>query len=223
MFDRRSEPEIQREMADAKATRVGQLATAAQQIMDVLRAYTRLVEFLIVITIIVGAICVLWPRYLQARHSALVTTCLEKLNELGHAMEMYNTDYHAYPEASMWYKAVGDYLGPFEDARVKPFKCPADHTAAPTSYYYLDASLLPEEQSDWPLTEIPMLVDESYHADRATVLWYDGHQNALDKLDWLNLRINILHLRRTPGHPEAMCLLPVSPPEDDIMGGATPP
>ncbi len=106
MLDRRSDREIQYELEQARATRLGQIATASREILEGLRTYARLVELLVVISIISTVAAFLWPRFLQARDAAYVTTCLEKLNELGLAMEMYRIDYDAYPPPEKWHVAL---------------------------------------------------------------------------------------------------------------------
>ncbi len=209
MLDRRPESQIQREIEAAQATRFGRLATATQEVLNALRTYSHLVEFLVVISIISIVAALLWPRYLQAKDAAYVTTCLANLNQLGVAMELYNIDYDAYPTPRRWHQALRRHLGPLEDD-VDPFKCKADRTAAPTSYYYLDASLLTGAQHNRRLTDTPMLVDETYHANVVTVRWYDGHQNSLDPIDWLDLRSDVLQIQRDTEHPEWMCFLPTA-------------
>ena len=159
MLDRRPDREIQQELEQAKATRFGQLATAGQEILEGLRTYARLVEFLVVISIIAIVAAFLWPNLLQARHAAYVTTCLEKLNELGLAMEMYRIDYEQYPPAGIWHVALHRHMGVVEEG-ADPFKCQLDHSADPTSYFYVPRSVLPWRQRERPVTDIPMLVDE---------------------------------------------------------------
>jgi len=231
MLDRRSDREIMREAQEASATRFGQLATATRDVLDALRAYTHLVQSLVVVSIIAIVAAFLWPNFLQARHAAYVTTCLVKLNQLGLAMDMYRIDYGDYPPAETWHVALGKHLGDFETETdplgqrlgdfegedVDPFKCPLDHSADPTSYFYVPDWALPERQGDWSPTDMPMLVDESYHPAKTTILWYDGHQTAVDKLDWIKMRREEYEIRRDPEHPEWFFFVPspapVSEPE----------
>ncbi|MCK4323751.1 MAG: hypothetical protein KAW89_04425 [Armatimonadetes bacterium] len=231
MLDRRSDREIQHELEQAKATRLGQLATAGQEILEGLRTYARLVEFLVVIGIISIVAAFLWPTYLQAKDAVYVTTCLEKLNQLGMAMQMYHIDYGEYPPAEEWHVALSGHLGDFEEGvdpyagegeaapggdlgdfeeRLNPFKCQLDHSADPTSYFYVPRSVLPWRQRRAPPTDIPMLVDELYHATKTTILWYDGHQTAVDKLDWIKMRSEKYQIRRDPQHPEWFFFVPSS-------------
>ena len=214
MLDRRSDREIMREAQEASATRFGQLVSATRDMLDALRAYTHLVEFLIVISIIAIVAAFLWPNYLQARHAADVTTCLVKLNELGLAMEMYRMDYDQYPPAGRWYAALGRHLGDFEE-RLNPFKCRADTTSNATSYCYLDRSLLRGGQRKWTATNTPMLVDELHHPFKATILWYDGHQTAVDKLEWVHTRRDKYRIRRDLTHREWFCFIPIELLEAD--------
>ncbi len=207
MLDRRSDREIQHELEQAKATRFGQLATAGQEILEGLRTYARLVEFLVVISIISIVAAFLWPNFLQAKHSAYVTTCLMKLHQLGLAMDMYRMDYEQYPPAGIWYAALGKSVSAAEK-EARPFKCQLDHSADPTSYLYVPKSVLPERQGNWLLTDIPMLVDESYHPTKTTILWYDGHQTAVDKLDWIKMRREEYQIKRDPEHPEWFFFVP---------------
>ncbi len=207
MLDRRSDGEIQHELEQAKATRLGQLATAGQEILEGLRAHTHLIEFLVVISIIAIVAALLWPTYLQARDVAYVTTCLEKLNQLGMAMEMYHIDYGEYPPAEEWYVALGKQMGVLEEG-VHPFKCQLDHSADPTSYFYVTRSVLPWRQRGASPTDVPMLVDELYHPTKTTILWYDGHQTAVDKLDWIKMRSDEYQIRRDPQHPEWFFFVP---------------
>jgi len=211
MLDRRSDREIIREAQDASATRLGQLATAGQEILEGLRTYSRLVEFLVVICIISIVAAFLWPNYLQARHAAYVTTCLQKLRELGLAMEMYHIDYGEYPPTEEWHVALDKHMGVFEEG-VDPFKCQLDHSADPTSYFYVPRLVLPWRQRGAPPTDIPMLVDELYHPTKTTILWYDGHQTAVDKLDWIKMRSDEYQIRRDPQHPEWFFFVPSSAP-----------
>ena len=220
MLDRRPESQIQQEIEAAQATRFGRLATATQEVLSALRTYSHLVEFMVAVCIIAVVAAILWPKYLRAKDLSLVTVCLANLNQLGVAMELYNIDYGAYPAPRRWHQALRSHLGPLEDD-VDPFKCKVDRTAAPTSYYYLDASLLAGEQQNRPLTDIPMLVDETYHANVATVLWYDGHQNRVDKLDWLDLRTDVLQIQRDADHPEWMCFVPSAGQTEAAAGGRT--
>ena len=229
MLDRRSDGEIQHELQQAKATRLGQLATAGQEILEGLRTYARLVEFLVVICIIAIVAAFLWPTYLQARHVAYVTTCLEKLNQLGMAMEMYHIDYDEYPPAEEWHVALSGHLGDFEEGvdpyagegeaapggqlgdfeeRLNPFKCRLDHSADPTSYFYVPRSVLPWRHRGAPPTDVPVLVDELYHPAKATILWYDGHWTAVDKLDWIKMRSVDYQIRRDTQHPEWFFFVP---------------
>jgi len=233
MLDRRSDREIQHELEQAKATRFGQLATAGQEILEGLRTYARLVEFLVVISIIAIVAAFLWPSFLQAKHAAYVTTCLVKLHELGLAMDMYRMDYEQYPPAERWYAALGKHLGDFEEGvdpyageeqaargkglggfeeRLNPLKCQLDHSADPTSYLYVPRSVLPWRQRNWSLTDIPMLVDESYHPTKTTILWYDGHQTAVDKLDWIKMRREEYQIKRDPEDPEWFFFVPSPAP-----------
>lgn len=207
MLDRRSDRDIMRETQEASATRFGQLASATQEILDALRAYTHLVEFLVVISIIAIVAAFLWPNFLQARQAAYVTTCLMKLNQLGVAMEMYYMDYGGYPAAATWHKALRGHLGTFEE-KVDPFKCRADTTSDVISYCYLDRSLLWGGPRRWSATDTPMLVDELHHPFKATILWYDGHQTAVDKLEWLHMRRDKYQIRRDLTHPEWFCFMP---------------
>ncbi len=207
MLDRRSDREVVRETQEANATRFGQLASATREMLDALRAYTHLVEFLIVVSIIAMVAVFLWPNYLQARHTAYVTTCLMKLNQLGLAMEMYRMDYGGYPVAETWHIALREHLGTLEEG-VDPFKCRADATPDRTSYCYLDRSLLRGGQRQWPTTDTPMLVDELHHPFKATILWYDGHQTAVDKLEWVHMRRDKYQIRRDFTHPKRFCFMP---------------
>ena len=179
-------------------------------LVGTLRAYSRVVELLMATVIIVSMIAFLYPRYIQARQAALVTTCLEKLRELGLALDMYAIDYGAYPPSENWYRALRANIGPIK-AKVEPLKCRADPTPAPTSYYYLDDSLLPPEQRTWPSGDVPWLVDELHHPLRATILWRDGHLTAIDKLDWSNLRSERYHIRQDVRHPDWYRFVPASP------------
>jgi len=207
MLDRRSDREIIREAQEASATRFGQLASATRDMLDALRAYTHLVEFLIVISIIAIVAAFLWPNYLQARHAAYVTTCLMKLNQLGLAMDMYRMDYGDYPPVGKWYAALGKSMSAAEK-KAQPFKCQLDHSADPTSYCYLNRSLLRGGQRQWPITDTPMLVDELHHPFKTTILWYDGHQTAVDKLEWVHMRRDKYQIRRDLIHPEWFCFIP---------------
>jgi len=211
MLDRRSDGEIQHELELAKTTRFGQLATAGQEILEGLRTYARLVEFLVVISIISIVAAFLWPNFQQARHAAYVTTCLAKLNELGLAMEMYRIDYDQYPPAGIWHVALDRHMGVVEEG-ADPFKCRLDHSADPTSYFYVPHPVLPWRQGDWPPTDIPMLVDELYHPTKTIVLWYDGHQTAVDKLDWIKMRREEYQIGRDPQHPEWFFFMPSPAP-----------
>ncbi len=207
MLDRRSDREIQHELEQAKATRFGQLSTASQEILEGLRTYARLVEFLVVISIISIVATFLWPNLLQARQAAYVTTCLMKLHQLGLAMEMYHMDYGQYPPAGPWYAALGNPTDAAEE-EARPFKCQLDHSADPTSYFYIPYSVLPPRQQKRPPTDIPMLVDELYHPTKTTILWYDGHRTAVGKLDWINMRREEYQIRRDPEHPEWFFFVP---------------
>ena len=207
MLDRRSDREIQHELQEASTTRLGQLATGGQELFEALRAHARLVEFLVVICIIAIVAAFLWPSFLKAKNAAYVTTCLEKLNQLGMAMEMYHMDYDEYPPAEEWQVALSGHLGDFKEG-VDPLKCQLDHSADPTSYFYVPDWVLPERQGDWSLTDIPMLVDELYHPTKTTVLWYDGHQTAVDKLDWIRTRREEYQIARDPERPEWFFFVP---------------
>ena len=66
-----------------------------------------------------------------------------------------------------------------------------------------------------------MLGDETYHANVATVLWYDGHQNRVDKLDWLDLRTDVLQIQRDTQHPEWMCFVPSAAQVEAAAGSRT--
>lgn len=180
-----------------------------QEVFTALRAYTRLIEFLVVISIIAVVAAGLWPSLLQARHAAHVTTCLANLNQLGQAMEMYHMDYAAYPPAERWHQALRGHLGSFEDEKANPFKCAADTTSDLSSYCYLDLPLLPRAQRRRSSTDLPMLVDELHHPFKATVLWYDQHQTVVDKLDWLEMRRDNYRIRRDLAHPEWLCFVPI--------------
>ena len=218
--------EIVEDITDTSATALGRTASAVQEVLTALRAYTRLIEFLVVISIIAVVAALLWPSLLQARHAAYVTTCLAKLNQLGQAMEMYHMDYGAYPRAEGWHEALRGHLGSFEDEnggdealrgrlgsfedeKVNPFKCAADTTSDLSSYCYLDLSLLPRAQRRRSPTDLPMLVDELHHPFKATVLWYDQHQTVVDKLDWLEMRRDNYRIRRDLAHPEWLCFVPI--------------
>jgi len=214
MLDRRSDREIQHELQQAKATRLGQLSTAGQELFEGLRTHARLVEFLVVICIISVVAAFLWPRFLQVRHAAYVTTCLQKLNELGMAMEMYRIDYEQYPPAGRWHVALSGHLGDFEE-RLNPFKCRLDHSADPTSYFYVPRSALPWRQRGASPTDVPMLVDELYHPTKTTVLWYDGHQTAVDKLDWIKMRREEYQIKHDPEHLEWFFFVPIPPAESE--------
>ena len=211
MLDRRSDREIQHELQEAKATRLGQLATAGQEILEGLRTYARLAEFLVVISIISIVAAFLWPKFLQARHAAYVTTCLMKLHQLGLAMDMYRMDYGHYPPAGQWYAALGKSVSATEE-EARPFKCQLDHSADPTSYFYVPRSVLPWRQRNWSLTDMPMVVDESYHPTKTTILWYDGHQTAVDKLDWIKMRREEYQIKRDLEHPEWFFFVPSAAP-----------
>ena len=229
MLDRRSDREIQHELQEASTTRLGQLSTGGQELFEALRAHARLVEFLAVICIIAIVAAFLWPSFLKAKNAAYVTTCLEKLNQLGMAMEMYHIDYGEHPPAEEWHVALSGHLGDFEEGvdpyagegeaapgghlgdfeeRLNPFKCRLDHSADPTSYLYVPRSVLPWRQRRAPPTDIPMMVDELYHPAKTTILWYDGHRTAVDKLDWIEMRSADYQIRRDPEHPEWFFFVP---------------
>ncbi len=207
MLDRRSDREIQRELAQAKATRLSQMSSAGQEIFEAIRAHTHMVQFLIVVSIISVLVALLLPNFLQAKQAAYVTTCLEKLRQLGLAMEMYRMDYEQYPPAEQWYAALGKPMDAAEK-EARPFKCQLDHSADPTSYFYVPHSVLPPRQQKRPPTDIPMLVDELYHPTKTTILWYDGHETAVDKLDWIKMRREEYQIRRDPEHPEWFFFVP---------------
>lgn len=209
MLDRRPDRQIQREVEQARKARLEGIARPAREVLDALHTYSHLVEFLVVISIIAIVASLLWPNLIQARRAAYVTTCLEKLNELGLAMEMYHIDYGGYPEAYKWYESLAEHMGSME-AGVKPLKCELDHTPAPTSYCYLPLFALPNKLQNWPATDIPMLVDEQYHRDKTTILWRDGHKSAMDKVRWLDMRNDLYRIRRDPQHPEWMCFVPLA-------------
>ncbi len=219
MFDRRSESEIQREIQAEKATRLGQLAAASRELLDVLGTYTRIIEIVIALSIIAIVASLLWPRLIKARHAAYVTTCLEPLNQLGLAMEMYNMDYRAYPPAETWHETLRSYLGPLE-SKAAPFKCAADRTSDPTSYYYLPVPLLPRGWSKWPSFDTPMLVDELHHPFKTTILWYDGHQSAIDKLEWVRMRREKYQIRRDLDHAKWLRFVPSPGETAEATSGA---
>ncbi len=210
MLDRRPEHEIMREIREAKEARLSRLPTVGYEILRALRAYAHLVQFVVVIGIIVIVMALMWPSFSKAREAAYVTTCLGKLRELGVAMEMYQIDYGAYPRTNRWYIDLAGHLGPLEGS--DPFKCQADDSSDLTSYYYLDRSVVAARRR-WPSTDIPMLVDESYHPYKTTILWYDSHQTAVDKLDWLEMRSKKYQIARNLDHPEWFIFVPRAQPQ----------
>jgi type II secretory pathway pseudopilin PulG len=175
-----------------------------------LRAYTRIVELLVVGVIVGMVVVVVWPAYVGVRESAYITTCLSKLNGLGLALDMYRMDHADYPPAGVWHEALRANIGPLKSG-AKPFKCRADPTDAPTSYFYLDDSLIPPEQYVWPATETPWLVDELHHPLKATILWRDHHQTVVDKLEWVRMRNEKYRIGQDIEHPEWMCFVPRMP------------
>ena len=207
MLDRRSDREIQQEIEQARAARLSQLSSAGQEIFEAIRAHTHMVQFLVVVGIISVLVAILLPNFLQAKQAAYVTTCLEKLRQLGLAMEMYRMDFDEYPPAEQWYAALARPMSAAEK-EARPFKCQLDRTADPTSYFYIPYAVLPPHQRQRPPTDIPMLVDELYHPTKTTILWYDGHQTAVDKFDWISMRREEYQIRRDPEHPEWFFFVP---------------
>ncbi len=214
MLDRRPESQIQGELEAEHKGAFGRWMEQAHQMATAPQAFSHLVEFLVVIAIISLVAALMVPVYWRAQRSAHITTCLEKLNEMGLAMEMYRMDYGAYPQSSFWYGRLRVSLGPIE-RKADLLKCTADPTDVPVSYYYLDKSLLPPAQRGLSLSEIPMVVDETYHPDKVTILWYDYHKSVMRKAAWMNLRSEVLKIRRDTQYEDWFRFIP-KPPSTEL-------
>jgi len=137
-----------------------------------------------------------------------------KLHQLGLAMDMYRMDYGDYPPAGRWYAALGTSMSTAEK-KARPFKCQLDHSPDPASYFYVPDWVLPKRQEGRSPVDMPMLVDESYHPNKTTILWYDGHETAVDKLDWIKMRREEYQIRRDLEHPEWFFFVPSLPAESE--------
>jgi len=214
MLDRRPERQIQSELEAERKGAFGRWLDQARQPVTAPRTFSHLMELLMVIAIISLVAALMAPVYWRAQRSAHITTCLEKLNEIGQAMEIYRMDYGAYPQSSFWYGRLRGHMGSIE-RKADPLKCTADPTDAPVSYYYLDKSLLPPAQWALSLSEIPMAVDETYHPDKVTILWYDYHKSVMRKAVWMNLRSEVLKIRRDTEHEDWFRFVP-KPPSTEL-------
>lgn len=231
MLDRRSEKEILRDIQEQRQGVFGSWLGRARQLFIISREFTPLVELLVVLVIIASVAALFLPTLFRARGKAYVVTCLERLNQIGVALEIYNMDFEAYPPPGKWYAALRRHLGPMDDTvlldergipirthkrrggkAAQPFKCTADQTNALISYYYLAPSLRLGEQRSMRPSEIPMVVDETYHAQVVTILWHDYHQSTLPKDAWLDLRTDVLKIRRAVEHPDWFCFVPARQP-----------
>jgi len=209
MLDRRSEKEILEEyqaLEELHQSRFASFISQARRLFPFPREMTHMVQLLVSMIIILIVIALFLSPFFRARNTAYVATCLGHLNLIGQGMEMYNSDYGAYPPRQVWYVALRPHLDVFKQAEHSdPLKCVADRSDAPVSYYYLDETLLPPRVRSL-VSSIPMVVDETNHGNKVTVLWYDYHRTAIDKQAWLTLRTS-LRLHRDPMHPEWFCFV----------------
>ena len=89
-----------------------------------------LIELLVVIAIIAILAAILFPVFTKAREKARQTSCLSNLKQLGLAVQMYATDWEAYPTSSSpsstsprtrW----ADYIYPYVKS-TQMFTCPSE-------------------------------------------------------------------------------------------------
>jgi len=207
VLDRRSDREILREIRERKEGSVAGLFARTRRLVSLSALSTHVIEAALVALII--AIVASWmiSTFVRARQTARITTCLENLNQIGYAIQLYHLDYDAYPPSESWYDALRARLGPLKPSE-DPLKCGADNTADPVSYHYLARSFLPYDQQTKSPCTIPLVVDETYHANKATVLWYDYHQTAISKAQWVHTRSAVLGIRRDTTHPDRFRYIP---------------
>lgn len=116
------------------------------------RGFT-LIELLVVIAIIMILAAILFPVFAKVRAKALQTTCINNLNQMGKAAEMYQmawgdvlVPYGAPfgwpPNGAMWPQLLDPYLKQIEGGKVaagkmgKLFKCPAAVEEEETGFAY---------------------------------------------------------------------------------------
>ena len=72
--------------------------------------------------------------------------------------------------------------------------------------------MLPYDQQTKSPCDIPLVLDETHHGAKATVLWYDYHQTAISKAQWLYMRSDVFQIRRDMAHPDSFRFIPKAPP-----------
>jgi hypothetical protein len=91
---------------------------------------------------------------------------------------------------------TGEKLGRIEiGSQRDPLTCPSDPTGSDVSYLYLNRNLLDWSKAQISESSIPLVVDEYFH-EHATMAFYDGHTEKMEKQVWIHLRNNQWEIRR---------------------------
>ncbi|MEA3402098.1 MAG: hypothetical protein U9R79_12755 [Armatimonadota bacterium] len=180
------------------------------------RKWLTAAKFLVAPVIILIVVSMLVPALLQAREPTYEAKCMTKLRELAAAIDMYAIDHDAAPLSRNWHRAIWPYIDNprAEDLRVEPGgeldprKCPSDPTDSTVSYLYLDRRLLSHSKANLSEGLIPLAVDEYFHP-HATMAYYDGHVEKVDKQLWLHQRHRQWEIRRDLEHPASFAFEPI--------------
>lgn len=180
------------------------------------RRWLSAAKFLAAPLIIILMVAILLPVFLRARKPGLEMRCMTQLRQISAAVDMYTQDYENYPLSSNWHEALRIYIDDPNDpegrvlpgSKRDPLTCPSDPTDSTVSYLYLNRNLLDWSKAHVSESVIPMVVDEYFH-EHATLVYYDGHTDRLDKQLWLHTRNRQWEIRRNLEDVESFSYEPV--------------
>jgi len=180
------------------------------------RRWLSAAKFIVAPVIIIIVASILFPVIIRARKPSLETRCMAKLRQVGSAVAMYTDDHDgAYPLRSTWHQAIRSYIDSPDPAErvlpgssLDPLKCPSDPSDYPVSYLYLDRSQLGYSKANLSESVTPLAVDEYFH-EHATLVYYDGHVERLEKQLWLHQRNRQWEVRRDLDHPASFSYEPM--------------
>ncbi len=179
--------------------------------------WRNLAKFIVAPAIILVIVAMLMPVFFRARRPALEMRCISQLRQIAAAANMYYHDQDGYLLSHNWHTAIRPYLedddpdggDPIKPGGARdPLSCPADPTDSPVSYLYLNRGLLDYGRQMMAESVTPLVVDEYFH-EKATIGYYDGRAEAVEKPLWLHYRNRQWGIRRNLNRPESFAYEPI--------------
>jgi len=180
------------------------------------RRWLSAAKFLVAPVIILLAVAMLLPVFMNARKPTYELRCIGQLRQVASAVDMYAQDHQNYPLSHNWHTALWPYIddpggeyGRIEPGSKRdPLKCPSDPTLSTVSYLYLNRNMLDWSKAHVSESVMPLVVDEYFH-EHTTLAYYDGHAEKMDKQLWLHYRNRQWEIRRNLEDVESFSYEPV--------------